>query len=410
VGSFFHDYRAGPVGFALRFFMRYLFFALGFLALLTAKIVDGQTPKPSGPADGFVHSELTLESQLISIAFSPDLSASDESHQALIAGTIGSRVEVGRLEGHRALRLGSIIPNLTEVQAEPSDQDAVTDNTIIRIEDQPIASSYQLWLVRSQHGWDLEAQAVDTDDVKTVPLTRREADAITPTFTASLHPTAAEAGRLVLDWEQHVWTADFRFDEIPSAPRRPLVSGRGEARSGDSDPDEITRSREVARRFTLRERNETALVLPDGSRISINTWKGVDIDDDDYEGLGTTPDGTVIPFVHAPPLRFKTDISLRFGQRQIPTGNVAPGFAGAYGIWLKRFGKQWLFVFNDEPDSWGTQHNVELDAAEVLVDYTRTDGAFRPLGATVVSTGVDQGRLVVHWGPHEWAAEFTIER
>ncbi|MDE2905602.1 MAG: SUMF1/EgtB/PvdO family nonheme iron enzyme, partial [Acidobacteriota bacterium] len=37
-------------------------------------------------------------------------------------------------------------------------------------------------------------------------------------------------------------------------------------------------------------------------------------------------------------------------------------------------------------------------------------GSFRPLGATLVPTGDDRGRLVVHWGPHEWAADFTVVR
>ena len=40
--------------------------------------------------------------------------------------------------------------------------------------------------------------------------------------------------------------------------------------------------------------------------------------------------------IRAPVLRLKSDVSLRFGDADVPTGNLAPGFAGAYGVWLRR--------------------------------------------------------------------------
>ena len=41
-------------------------------------------------------------------------------------------------------------------------------------------------------------------------------------------------------------------------------------------------------------------------------------------------------------------------------------------------------------------------------EYSRVDGSFRPLGVTLVPAGNSRGRLVLHWGPHEWAADFVI--
>ena len=160
----------------------------------------------------------------------------------------------------------------------------------------------------------------------------------------------------------------------------------------------------------LNERNETALVLPDGARISMLYWKGIDVEDEDYPTLAETPDGAVVEMIRAPVLRLKSDVSLRFGDADVPTGNLAPGFAGAYGVWLRKAGAGWRFVFNHEPDSWGTQHDPDFDAGETTVEYSRAAGSFRPLGATLVPTGDDRGRLVVHWGPHEWAADFTVVR
>ena len=112
----------------------------------------------------------------------------------------------------------------------------------------------------------------------------------------------------------------------------------------------------------LNERNETALVLPDGARISMLYWKGIDVEDEDYPTLAETPDGEVVDMIRAPVLRLKSDVSLRFGEADVPTGNLAPGFAGAYGVWLRRAGAEWRFVFNHEPDSWGTQHDPDFDA------------------------------------------------
>ena len=67
-----------------------------------------------------------------------------------------------------------------------------------------------------------------------------------------------------------------------------------------------------------------------------------------------------------------------------------PRVAGAYGVWLRRTGTKWRFVFNHEPDSWGTQHDPAVDAAKIPVEYSRAADAFRPFGTTLVPTGDDR--------------------
>ena len=191
---------------------------------------------------------------------------------------------------------------------------------------------------------------------------------------------------------------------MPRPPRRPRVSGRGQAREAETD------TRQIARGNLLAERNETAVALPDGARIAMVYWKGIDVEDEDYGALPDTADGEVVRLIRAPALRLMSDVPLRFGPTEVPTGNLAPGFAGFYGVWLRKVGDAWRFVFNNEPDSWGTQHDPAFDAAEIAAAYSRTAGSFRPLGATIVPAGPDRGRLVVHWGPHEWSADFTIAR
>ena len=401
---------------------RHLTLTIVVVACLTAARSSAQAPEPSNEGDGLVHASLTLENQAITVVYAPDLSSDDAAHQSLLAGTAGARVRIGTLEGHRALRIGSLTPDLTPPppaadddpnEDDDADADAETDPGADADTDEdddasrrPSPPTYELWLTRNTQGWELEAHKTDSpdgDDVSIIPLTHRPTDAVA-TFTASVHPTDAEAGRLALRWGRHAWDADFRFDELPRAPRRPRVSGLGRARQPDTDTTAISRGN------TMAERNESAIVLADGSRIGVLYWKGINAEDEDYGAFPATADGAVVRLIRAAPLRLKTDVALRFGQTEVPTGNLAPGFAGAYAIWLRKTGDGWRLAFNDEPDSWGTQHDPSFDRAEVDVTYARGTGSFRPLGLTLIPTGAENGQLVIHWGPHEWSAPFTVIR
>ena len=89
---------------------RLLILILG--AVLTTLIAVAQAPEPSNEADGFVHVMLTLESQAISLAYEPDLSGDERVRRQVLAGMTGARVQVGTLEGHRALRIGTLAADL----------------------------------------------------------------------------------------------------------------------------------------------------------------------------------------------------------------------------------------------------------------------------------------------------------
>ena len=383
-------------------------------AVLFSGAAGAQAPQPSDGVDGLLHAALTLDAQNIDIAFGQGLAAGAEG-RALLAGQLGARVRVGTLEGHRALRLGSIVPDLTpppapapatggddvdDPEEEESDADEDTDDEPARAG--PTTPRYELWLVRQSSGWALEAHASDGEAVHDIPLGHRTTETASQQLTASVFATAAEAGRLVLRWGRHAWSTDFRFEELPRPPRRPRVSGRGQEREADTDTTDI------ARRNTLSERNETAVVLANGSRVGVLYWKGIDVEDADFGHLSETADGAVVRLIRAAPPRLRTDVTLRFGETELSTGNLAAGFAGVYAVWLRKVGDGWRFVFNNEADSWGTQHDPAFDAAEVDAEYSRSDASFRPLGVTLVPVGGGGGRLVVHWGPHEWAADFAV--
>ncbi len=382
----------------------------GILMMAAGLIVApaaAQTPEPTETADGMMHALLTLEAQAIDIAYSPDLRDDDPAHRALLDGAVGSRVRIGTLNGHRALRIGEVAPDLEPAAADTADagEERDTEEEAADAETDPDAAA-EVWLARDMQGWrlDVVGGGETADDVRTVPLSHHETAEAAPTLTASAAMTGADAGRLQLRWGRYAWSTDFRFDELPDPPRRPRVSGRGQEREAATD------TRDFARGVTMAERNETALVLPDGARISILYWKSIDVEDEDYGRFEETADGDVVELIRAAPLRLRTDVGLRVGGADVPTGNLAPGYAGAYAIWIRRSGDGWRFVFNHEADSWGTQHDPAFDAAETAADYSRGEHSFRPLGATLIPTGANEGRLLVHWGPHEWAADFAIVR
>ena len=389
----------------------------------TSVPATAQTPEPSEEGDGLVHTLLVLEAQSIDVALTPDLSADDAANRTLLDSTAGARVRIGTIDGHRALRIGELAPDLEAIAAalqaaaanratdEESGGPGAEEETesgdpeYAEAEEASGEPSPELWLAREPHGWRLEVVGYGDDgdgEIRAIPLSHRETAGATPVLSASVAMTNTEEGQLALRWGRHAWNADFRFDEMPTGPRREPVSGRGQAREASTDTTAFSRG------VTLSERNESALILPGGERISLLYWKGIDVEDEDYGRFEETADGDVVELIHAAPVRIKSDVGLRFGATDVPTGNLAPGFAGAYAIWLRRVGDGWHFVFNNEPDSWGTRHDPEFDAAEVPTEYARGDRSFRPLGATLIPTGADQGRLLVHWGPHEWTADFTI--
>ena len=238
-------------------------------------------------------------------------------------------------------------------------------------------------------------------------LTRRPRAAEAATLTFGLHPTGDAAGALTLSWGRNDWTADFEFVELPSPPRPPRTSDVGPGTSLTRDSDLEASYRAAA----LRSRNETALVTPDGDRIQVLFEQELGTDGVDFGALESIGDGDLVQLTQGAVIRLRSEVPLRFGDTLIPIGNLAPDFPGSYGLWLRASGPGWTLVFNNEPDSWGTQHDPAFDAAEIDIAHTHGGPwAARPLAVSLQPVDADEGRLVIHWGQHVWTADFTIEQ
>ena len=409
---------------------------LACLATLVGAAHAGQPTTPQDDTDGQFRTELTLGARQISVAYNPALRADDAVQAVLLTApsvSTESGVLVARVTGPRTLRIGRLGPD-PEPKVAPAS-----------------GLKHDLWLTRTPEGWVLDARPVeeaepepgpesepeaepepepeaepepesepgaDADADKEdpapeihpessrIPLRHRETQVVADTLSVVLEPTGDDTGHLMLRWGAHLWTTDFEFVELPRRPRpeRPPGPPRGRSLTRDSD----TSAR--ARAATLGTRNETALWTSDGAHIQVLFHKETGTDGDDYAGIETTADGDVVQLTQAAVIRLRTEVSLRFGQTLMPTGNLSPDFPGAYALWLKKTGSGWQLVFNNEPDSWGSQHDPAFDAAAIDLSYARVEPAEpdRPLAVYIAPLGVEENRLIIHWGVHVWTADFTI--
>ncbi len=418
-------------------------FALVFLGLplvAGAQEAGGAEAEPAG----FVRTELALDNRPLSFAFDSTLRAT-APRPLLASGESVSetRIRLGELTVNPFLNIGSLDAAARREAGEP-----------------PVVGATTVWLTRADDGWALEleqapaeateeegeessegddtteaeadadageaeadsdAAADDAGIVIHVPLAR-EATEAQETLSAALVSTSDDSGQLVLRWHDHRWTADFDLLPLPTpAELAAAAAAAAQAAAEEAEEDEGPRvptdteqldfdsdTSAGARALTLAERNDTAIVLPDESRISVLVWQEQLVDHADFAALATIGDGEVVRLTQGAVIRLRSEVPLQFGDTSIPIENLAPGFPGSYGLWLKRSGDGWRLVFNHEPDSWGTQHDPAFDAVEIELKHSEDGLETRSLGATLVPVTAHSGRLVIHWGAHEWAADFAI--
>jgi hypothetical protein len=368
---------------------------------MAAAAAIGQTavkPEQSN-VDGLLRSELSLGGYTTTLAYVPNLSAANRP----APGTDAARVRVARLETNGVLRVG------------PLDLGKPARAT----------TRYDVWLNATDTGWVLQITdeaalnaAAPATIVGEIPLSKRRGPA-SANLVAALLPEKEDTARVVLRWGEDEASADVTFVAPPRAQRaeesRPANTTVN--RKHDEDTSALSRAR------LLAQRNETALVLPAGHRLSISFQRtptasersaasaaqrprGLGADGADFARLASTPNGAVVMLADAAVPRLRIESPLRFGSTLIATGNQVPGFPGSYGVWLKRVSAGWRLVLNHEPDAWGSQHNPKFDAAEIDVKHTEVAGAARPFAIALAPDGANRGRLLIVWGPHEWSTEF----
>jgi hypothetical protein len=382
--------------------------AAAAVGLAFAAGTAAQSPaKPSAKADGQIRTELSLMGRTASIAFAPDLRANDSAHRSLFAsaGQAGGRVRIGQLETNGTLKLGDV--------------------SVGKPGTAPLR--YDLAIEAASEGWQLDVTPADAGAAGSTPppggkvtLSRQPNAIASPTLLAALVPITRDTAQIVLSWGDVKASASVQFQEAQQ-PRRP-----GAARKPPPPVNRKHDDENVGARLTmLSQLNEAALVDAQGARFSVlfarafpkgsqpqsaagtTRRPGLLVDGPDFARLMSTRNGAVVEFTEAPALRFTVDRAVRAGKVVLRPGNQAPAFPGAYSLWLKKAGAGWRLVFNQEPDVWGTQHDPKSDVGEVDLTYSKGGEASRPLGVTLEPAGGDRWRMVLAWGPHEWAAQFA---
>lgn len=397
--------------------------ALGLSACLLGSIAAVETAQtPSAKPTGLLRSELALGGRTAILEYPPDLKATDPIHKGLLsatAGTAAARVRVGQLETTGSLRIGTMELGVRETPAAVSQAPADADRSSVPAAPaRPVAARYDLWLAGADSGWQLDVTNADKATVAQIPLARQAAAVPSPAFMAALIPEDITLGRLVLRWGGYQAAADVQFTN-PARRRidENRVPNATTNRTHDEDTSVLSRAR------LLAQRNETAVVLLKGQRLSISfertfakddrsagarNRRGLGVDGPDFARLTTTPSGAVVMLTESSVPRLRIEGSLRFGKVLVPTGNQVVGFPGSYGLWLKRVGSEWRLVFNHEADAWGSQHVPKFDAAEIPLAHSEGHAPGRPFAVALMPNAADRGRLVIIWGPHEWTADFIV--
>lgn len=204
-----------------------------------------------------------------------------------------------------------------------------------------------------------------------------------------------------------VFSAGAGAQDRPAAQEPAKATAPAEAESGESvtsDPGADDGAQQQRRRRMV---TTTTAQLKIGDK-TIGMVAGIlKTDSPDYESIAKLGAGDVLLLTRSQAIKLKTDLPMTFGDVTLKTENVAKGYAGVYGIWLKKTADGWHFVFNEKPDLWGTMHDPAADVAEVPVTYTKLAEPTEALTFELPQEG-QGGAIKISWGEHEWAAPFTL--
>ncbi len=140
----------------------------------------------------------------------------------------------------------------------------------------------------------------------------------------------------------------------------------------------------------------------DGVPVEVNAGKlpQIGVDWDSF----SEHEGGLLEFQTAAAIKLRTGTDLLIGDLEVPTGNVSPGFAGLYSLWLRLDDDgQWTLIVNHEPDVWGTMHDPAHDLGETRLEHTVEEGENTSLTIEIEAPEGDAaGALKLSWGEHRW--------
>ena len=152
---------------------------------------------------------------------------------------------------------------------------------------------------------------------------------------------------------------------------------------------------------------QAKLTLEGGEELRIS-HAGLRVDTQDHRSLLSTSAGEVFSYGSSRTMKLLTDVDLVFGETRVPAHNLAPGYPGIYGLWLKRVDSGWHLVFNTQADLWGSQYEPTTDVAEVPLEIVELESAQQELRVELIEEE-GGGLLRILWGNTAWSAPFQVE-
>lgn len=103
-------------------------------------------------------------------------------------------------------------------------------------------------------------------------------------------------------------------------------------------------------------------------------------------------------------IKLRTEADIVVGDLEVPAGNVSPGFAGLYSLWLSLDEDgQWSLIVNHEPDVWGTMHDPAMDLGATPLEHSVEEGGESSMTIEIEAPeGDGPGALSLTWGEHRW--------
>ncbi|MCY3932261.1 MAG: DUF2911 domain-containing protein [Acidobacteria bacterium] len=110
-------------------------------------------------------------------------------------------------------------------------------------------------------------------------------------------------------------------------------------------------------------------------------------------------------------IKLRTEADIVVGELEVPAGNVSPGFAGLYSLWLRLDDDgQWTLIVNHEPDIWGTMHDPAKNLGSTPLEHSVVEGGKSSLTIDVEPPeGDSPGSLRLTWGEHRWQTTVSAD-
>ena len=98
--------------------------------------------------------------------------------------------------------------------------------------------------------------------------------------------------------------------------------------------------------------------------------------------------------------RLTTDRALQFGDKELP--------AGTYSVWTIPSQKEWIMMFNSQPNVWGTEYNPQFDVLRIPMHTEPVADSVEQFTIEIKPSG-ETGVISLLWEKTKVSASFRVK-